>query len=66
MHEGEHEFDTLAGFILHELERIPVTGDKLKWRGFTFEIVDMDNHRIDKLLVTEPGAKKEVEKDEKA
>ncbi len=52
MHEGEHEFDTLAGFILHELERIPVTGDKLEWRGFTFEIVDMDNHRIDKLLVT--------------
>lgn len=52
MHEGEHEFDTLAGFILHELERIPVTGDKLEWRGFVFEIVDMDNHRIDKLLVT--------------
>lgn len=51
--EGEQEaFDTLAGFILHHLERIPVTGDKMKWRGFGFEIVDMDNHRIDKLLIT--------------
>jgi len=50
--EGEHEFDTLAGFILHRLERIPGVGDKMEWRGFSFEIVDMDGHRIDKVLVT--------------
>ena len=52
MHEGEHDFDTLAGFILHQLERIPKTGDKLEWRGFGIEIIDMDSHRIDKVLVT--------------
>ena len=52
MNEGEHEFDTLAGFILHQLERIPRTGDKLNWRGFQFEIIDMDGHRIDKVLLT--------------
>ncbi|PWU01545.1 MAG: hemolysin [Bacteroidetes bacterium] len=52
MNEGEHEFDTLAGFILHQLERIPRTGDKMNWRGFQFEIIDMDGHRIDKVLVT--------------
>jgi putative hemolysin len=57
MNEGEHEFDTLAGFILHELERIPQTGDKLEWRGFGIEIMDMDGHRIDKVLVT---ASKEI------
>lgn len=51
MNEGEHEFDTLAGFILHELERIPHAGDKFDWKGFRFEIVDMDGHRIDKVLV---------------
>ncbi len=51
MNEGEHEFDTLAGFILHELERIPHTGDKFDWKGFKFEIIDMDGHRIDKVLV---------------
>jgi putative hemolysin len=51
MNEGEHDFDTLAGFILHELERIPKTGDKMEWKGFKFEIVDMDSHRIDKVLV---------------
>jgi len=51
MNEGEHEFDTLAGFILHELERIPHAGDKFDWKGFQFEIMDMDGHRIDKVLV---------------
>jgi putative hemolysin len=51
MNEGEHDFDTLAGFVLHELERIPQTGDVFDWRGFEFEIVDMDGQRIDKLLV---------------
>ena len=51
MNEGEQEFDTLAGFILHRLERIPHTGDKLEWKGFQIEIVDMDGHRIDKVLV---------------
>ena len=52
MNEGEHDFDTLAGFILHQLERIPKTGDKLNWKGFKIEVIDMDSHRIDKLLVT--------------
>jgi putative hemolysin len=51
MNEGEHEFDTIAGFVLHELERIPHTGEKFEWRGFEFEIIDMDGQRIDKLLV---------------
>lgn len=51
MNEGEQEFDTLAGFILHHLKRIPLTGDKFEWVGFTFEIIDMDAQRIDKVLV---------------
>lgn len=51
INEGENEFDTLAGFILHELKRIPSTGDTFDWRGFDFEIVDMDGQRIDKVLV---------------
>ncbi len=52
MLEGDQDFDTLAGFIIHHLERIPVTGDALTWKIFQFEIVDMDNHRVDKVLVT--------------
>jgi len=49
--EEEYGFDTLAGCILQELERIPQTGDRLEWRGFDFEVIDMDGHRIDKVLV---------------
>lgn len=52
LNEEEQVYDTLAGCILNELERIPQTGDKLEWRDFTFEIMDMDGHRIDKVLVT--------------
>ncbi|MFP5041154.1 hemolysin family protein [Parasediminibacterium sp. JCM 36343] len=51
--EIDQEFDTLAGFILTELQEIPKTGDTFSWRGYDFEIVDMDNHRIDKVLVKE-------------
>lgn len=52
MNEGEHEFDTLAGFVLHELEHIPVTGETFDWKDFHFEIIDMDGQRIDKIMVT--------------
>jgi putative hemolysin len=52
MNEGEHDFDTLAGFILHQLEHIPKPGEQLEWKGFRIEIMDMDGHRIDKVLVT--------------
>lgn len=52
MKEGDQDFDTLAGFIIHELEKIPQTGEKLSWKIFEFEVIDMDHHRIDKLLVT--------------
>ncbi len=57
MNEGEHEFDTLAGFILHQLEHIPRTGERMEWKDFKFEIVDMDAQRIDKVLVVEKPAK---------
>jgi putative hemolysin len=59
MNEGEQDFDTLAGFILHRLERIPKVADKLSWKGFTIEIMDMDGYRIDKVLVSISDALRE-------
>jgi putative hemolysin len=50
--EIEQEFDTLAGFSLHQLEHIPKTGETFSWRDFHFEIVDMDGQRIDKIIVS--------------
>jgi putative hemolysin len=52
--DTEQDFDTLAGFILNELERIPQPGDELEWHGYRFEIMDMDANRIDKILVYKP------------
>ena len=49
---NEHDYNTLSGLILEILERVPRTGEKLRWLSFKFEIVDMDGARIDKVLVT--------------
>ena len=63
--EDEQEFDTLAGFVLHELEHIPTTGETFGWRGFDFEIIDMDGQRIDKVMVKiSEEIKEEMQEDE--
>jgi putative hemolysin len=49
--DEEHQYDTLAGCILHELEHIPRTGETMEWKEFKIEVIDMDGHRIDKVLV---------------
>lgn len=50
-------YNTLSGLILDELGHIPQTGEKLRWNTFTFEIVDMDGARIDKILACETSEK---------
>ncbi|MNG25112.1 Transporter associated domain protein [compost metagenome] len=56
MIEGEEtgDFQTVAGFVIFMLGRVPATADRVEWGGFTFEVVDMDRTRVDKLLVTPP------------
>jgi putative hemolysin len=44
-------YNTMAGFVLWHLGRMPVPGEKLAWRDLSVEVVDMDGHVIDKLLV---------------
>jgi putative hemolysin len=48
---GDEDFETLAGFVLARLARIPQIGDHFEWDGLRFEIVDMDGRRIDRILV---------------
>ena len=45
-------YTTLGGFIIRQLERIPVTGDRFIWEDLRFEVVDMDKKRVDKVLVS--------------
>jgi CBS domain containing-hemolysin-like protein len=50
------DFHTAAGFVLSQLGHLPDVGETFSWEGWRFEIVDMDGHRIDKLLVTREPA----------
>jgi len=49
---GDYDFNTVGGLILDELKNIPRVGEKIKWAGFEFEVMDMDGARIDKVLVS--------------
>lgn len=46
------DYQTIAGFVLSRLKVSPATGVGFDHGGFKFEIVDMDRHRIDKILIT--------------
>lgn len=48
---ADNPYNTLSGLILESLKNIPKTGEILNWHGYSFEIVDMDGPRIDKILV---------------
>jgi putative hemolysin len=52
--EDSGEYDTLGGFLMAQLERVPNVGDTFEWHDFRFEVMDMDGHRVDKVLVTPP------------
>lgn len=50
----EGDFNTIAGFVLHQLGHLPVAGEHFDWRGWRFEVVDLDGRRIDKILASPP------------
>ena len=60
--ENEREpFQTLAGFIVHRLDRLPAEGETFTAGGFQFEVVDMDRQRIDKVMIRRlPPAEQET------
>ena len=44
-------YQTVAGFIIAHFEKIPKTGDFFEKSGYKFEVIDMDNNRVDKILI---------------
>ena len=46
------DFDTLGGFVMNYLGRIPATGDRFDFDRYQFEIMDMDRTRVDRVLLT--------------
>ncbi len=45
-------YETLAGYILASLNHLPVVGETFERDGLRFEVLDLDGHRIDKVLVS--------------
>jgi putative hemolysin len=54
---AERDFSTVAGFALSVLKHLPDTGERFKHDGWSFEIVDMDGRKIDKLIASRAKAK---------
>jgi putative hemolysin len=50
----EGDYDTIGGFIISRLERIPRPGETLEFAGLTFEVADSDKKRISKLVIRTP------------
>ena len=48
----EDEYETLSGFVMMSLGRVPQVTDHFEWNSFNFEVIDMDGRRVDKVLVT--------------
>ncbi|WP_392530303.1 hemolysin family protein [Nostoc sp. C117] len=61
MEEWESEergsYQTLGGFVITHLGRIPAAADHFEWEGMRIEVMDMDGNRVDKVLVVPKGNK---------
>lgn len=49
--EKSGNYHTVGGFLMYKLNRIPRVGDSLELEQLRFEIIDMDSHRVDKILI---------------
>jgi len=51
-------YQTVAGFVLEKMGRIPLAGEAFEAQGYRFEVVDLDGHRIDRLIVSRPAQRR--------
>ena len=51
--EGFENYETIAGFLMYTLRKVPRRTDSVSYAGYKFEVVDIDNYRIDQVLVTQ-------------
>jgi len=50
---GAHKvFETLGGFVMAQMDNIPKAGDHFTWGKLRIEVMDMDNNRVDKVMVS--------------
>jgi putative hemolysin len=57
----KRDYQTLAGFVLAELRRLPAVGEHMEAHGWRFEVVDLDGRRIDKVLASRiPASRRHI------
>lgn len=61
--EDKAGFQTLSGFVMNQLGSIPKTGAVFDWDHWRFEVVDMDGHRVDRVLVTDLSANDQAQRE---
>lgn len=55
--EDRAGYQTVGGFVMSQMGRVPSAGEAFEWRGLRFEVVDMDGRRDDKVLVMPKSAR---------
>jgi putative hemolysin len=53
--EESGDFHTLGGFVMARMKRVPKVADHVEVDGWRFEVVDMDGHRVDKVMIVPPN-----------
>jgi putative hemolysin len=57
----KRDYQTVAGFVLAELRRLPTAGEFMETHGWCFEVVDLDGRRIDKVLASRiPASRRQI------
>lgn len=62
---SENEYETLGGFMMLQLGKVPQPADKFTWQDLIFEVIDMDGKRVDKVLVVQTWDDQEPSKPDK-
>ena len=50
--DRQADYQTVAGFVLAEMQRLPAVGESFEKGGWRFEVIDLDGRRIDKILAS--------------
>lgn len=48
---SERDYETFAGFVVKHLGRVPAEGESFSYHGYLVEVIDLDGHRVDKVLL---------------
>lgn len=61
--EDEGYYQTLGGFVMRMLEKVPATGDTFDYAGLRIEVVDMDGRRVDKVMIAKISPSNDADKE---